>query len=362
MKIAVAMSGGVDSSLAAALLKEAGHEVVGLHMRLVCVDPSRVLEVAAALGVRPDDLCCPPTGGCYVARVAECLGVPLEAVDFAAEREALIAYLCSEYDAGRTPNPCVVCNRWNKFGKLFRHALALGADAFATGHYVRLARRGQRLVIRRAADPAKDQSYVLFSLAQHQLARCTFPLGELRKDDVRRMAAERGIPAAEREESQDICFIPSRDYRRLLRERMPHRIRPGPILDTAGRVLGQHPGCQLFTIGQRQGLGVALGAPRYVVRIDRARNAVIIGTRSELERATFQVEQVNWQAFDPPPPRIEAAVQIRYSHTPSPATIEPTPDGCARVTLRHPEAAVTPGQAAVFYEADTVLGGGWIAQ
>ncbi|MBM4042866.1 MAG: tRNA 2-thiouridine(34) synthase MnmA [Planctomycetes bacterium] len=360
MRVAVAMSGGVDSSLAAALLKQAGHEVVGLHMRLVCVPPSEAARMAEALGVRPDELCCPQGHGCYVTHVAKSLGVRLEIVDFSAEREELITYLCSEYDAGRTPNPCVVCNRRNKFGRLLRHGLALGAERFATGHYARLSRRDGRIVVRRGADTAKDQSYVLFGLTQEQLARCLFPLGEFCKSDVRRMAAELGVPAVEREESQDICFIPSRDYRRLLRERMADRIRPGPIMDTTGRVVGQHPGCQLFTIGQRQGLRVALGSPRYVVRIDRQANAVIIGTRKELERAAMRVSEVNWMAFAEPPARVEAAVQIRYNHTPVPAAIEPLPDGGARVAFARPETAITPGQAAVFYDGDTVLGGGWI--
>lgn len=362
MKIAVAMSGGVDSSTVAALLKQAGHEVIGLHMRLVCVAPSEAARVAEALGVRPEDLCCPQGHGCYVQHVAAALGVPIEMADFSAEREALIAYLCAEYDAGRTPNPCVVCNRWNKFGRLLRHGLALGAEMFATGHYARLARRHGRLVVRRGADPAKEQSYVLFGLTQEQLARCLFPLGDFSKTEVRQKAAELGVPAVEREESQDICFIPSRDYRRLLRERLGERIRPGPILDTSGRELGRHPGCQLFTIGQRQGLGVALGTPRYVVRIDRAANAVVIGTRDELQRTAMRVSQVNWMAFAEPPARLEAAVQIRYNHRPAPATVAPTPDHGGRVTFHSPETGVSPGQAAVFYDGDTVLGGGWIEE
>ncbi len=360
MRIAVAMSGGVDSSTVAALLKEAGHEVIGLHMRLVCVPPPEAARVADALGVRPDELCCPQGHGCYVAHVAESLGVRLEMVDFSAEREALITYLCSEYDAGRTPNPCVVCNRWNKFGRLLRCGQELGAEVFATGHYVRLAEREGRIVVRRGADPAKDQSYVLFGLTQSQLTHCMFPLGDFCKTDVRRMAAHLGVPAVEREESQDICFIPSRDYKRLLRERLGGRIRPGPILDTSGRVLGEHPGCQGFTIGQRQGLRVALGTPRYVVRIDRARNAVIIGTREELERTAMRVSQVNWQAFEEPPTRIECLVQIRYNHRPAPAAVEPTPDGGVLVTFHRPETSITPGQSAVFYDGDLVLGGGWI--
>ncbi|HUT32755.1 MAG TPA: tRNA 2-thiouridine(34) synthase MnmA [Planctomycetota bacterium] len=337
MRIAVAMSGGVDSSVSAALLKEAGHEVLGLFMRLAS-------EPAGA------------------RRVAEHLGIAFEAVDFTGQREALIAYFCSEYDAGRTPNPCVVCNRRNKFGRLLDHARALGAERLATGHYVRLAEREGRRVLRRGLDPTKDQSYVLSRLTQDQLGQALFPLGELRKEDVRRMARERGLPVHEGGESQDICFVPGGDYVALLRERIPDRIRPGPILDTSGRVLGEHPGCQCFTIGQRQGLRVALGSPRYVVRIDRQANAVVIGTREELERTTMLVSDVNWMAFAEPPARIEAAVQVRYNHRPVPAAIEPLPDGSARVTFARPETAITPGQAAVFYDGEIVLGGGWIEE
>lgn len=345
MKIAVAMSGGVDSSTVASLLVEAGHEVVGIFMRLVPQDSRSPL--------RPSD----PRDA---QRVAGFLGIRLEVLDFRDQLDALVAYFCSEYDAGRTPNPCVVCNRWIKFGRLLEAARQLGAECFATGHYARITSEGGRHLLRRGRDPAKDQSYMLFGLTQAQLGCALFPLGEHRKDEVRRMARERGLPVHERAESQDICFLPDRDYMALLRERLGDRIRPGPILDTAGRVLGQHPGCQGFTIGQRQGLRVALGTPRYVVRIDRAANAVVIGTKEDLLRETMHVSQVNWIAFDEPPAAIEAGVQIRYNHKPAPALIEPQPDGGARVSFREPEAGITPGQAAVFYQDALVLGGGWI--
>ena len=391
MRIAVAMSGGVDSSLAAALLLEAGHEVVGLFMRMVGVDAPPPFV---------------PSDPADARRVAGHLGIPFEVVDFTRELDALVAYFCSEYDAGRTPNPCVLCNKWNKFGRLLAHARRLGAERLATGHYARVSLAGTeaseaecptgakaeggrrnaeqrppasgpapstldprpstlgtpcgRWLLRRASYRPKDQSYMLFGLQQEQLARALFPLGDLRKEDVRRMARDRGLPAHEREESQDICFLPDRDYVALLRTRIGGRIQPGPILDTAGRVLGTHPGCQCFTIGQRRGLRVAAGTPRYVVRIDRAANAVVIGTKDELRRAEMLVSQVNWIAFDPPTTPIEASVQIRYSHEPVPALIEPLPDGGARVAFRQPERGVAPGQAAVFYDDDLVLGGGWI--
>jgi len=343
MKIAVAMSGGVDSSLAAALLAEEGHDVVGLFMHFG--------EGGSALA--PGD----PTGA---RRVARHLGIPLEVVDFRAELDGLVDWFCAQYDSGRTPNPCVRCNRQLKFGRLLARARELGAERLATGHYVRLERRGERILLRRGADPAKEQSYVLCRLTQDQLARALFPLGGRRKTDVRRLAQERGLPVHESKESQDICFVPGGDYVAVLRERLGERLEPGPILDTTGRLLGEHPGCQCFTIGQRRGLRVALGTPRYVVRIDRAANAVVIGTRDELRCDAMRVSDINWMAFGEPPACFEAAVQIRYSHEPVRASIEPLPGGAARVSFHTPERGVTPGQAAVFYDGDVVLGGGWI--
>jgi len=345
MKIAVAMSGGVDSSLTAALLAEQGHEVVGLFMRMV--GPSRGDTLA-------------PSDPSNAQLVADLLGIPLKVLDFGRQLDALIAYFCSEYDAGRTPNPCVLCNKWVKFGRLFAHARMWDADALATGHYARITTARGRWLLRRGRDPAKEQSYMLFGLHQGQLACTLFPLGGFHKDDVRHMAKDRGLPVHDSKESQDICFLPGRDYVALLRERLGERIQPGPILDTSGRVLGQHPGCQCFTIGQRRGLRVALGTPRYVVRIDRKANAVVIGTREELHCESMHVSQINWVAFDDPPQAIEASVQIRYNHEPVPALIEPLGDGGARVAFRRPETGVTPGQAAVFYDGDLVLGGGWI--
>jgi len=345
MKIAVAMSGGVDSGLAAALLAEQGHEVIGLFMRMVGDSPRGPLV--------PWD----PADAQHAAHV---LGIALEVVDFEPQLEALIAYFCAEYDAGRTPNPCVVCNKWNKFGRLLAHARRLGCEKLATGHYVRLSHEGGRWLLRRGRDPAKDQSYMLAGLQQGQLARALFPLGDHRKGDVRRMARDRGLPVHERQESQDICFLPDRDYVALLRERLGDRLEPGPILDTRGTELGQHPGCQCFTIGQRRGLRVALGTPRYVVRIDRPRNAVVIGTRADLERSTMTVSEINWLALDPPAEPFDALVQIRYNHTPTPARVEPLDTHAARVAFQHPETSITPGQAAALYHHDLLLAAGWI--
>ena len=340
------MSGGVDSSLAAALLLDQGHDVVGLSMRMV--------GDSSLSGLKAWDLS-------DAQRVAEHLRVPHEVLDLEPWLEALIAYFCSEYDAGRTPNPCALCNKWNKFGRLLAHARQLGCEKLATGHYVRLELADGRWRLRRGLDGSKDQSYMLAGLQQGQLARALFPLGELRKDHVRRMARDRGLPVHERAESQDICFLPDRGYVSLLRERIGDRIEPGPILDTSGRVVGEHPGCQCFTIGQRRGLGVALGSPHYVVRIDRPSNTVVLGTRDELLRDTLTVSDINWSAIAPPAEPFDALAQIRYGHTPSPAQITPLPNHAARITFREPQAGIAPGQVAAFYDEDVLLGGGWIA-
>ena len=345
MKVAAAMSGGVDSSLAAALLAEQGHEVVGLFMQMVGDSPRSSLV---------------PWDPADAQRAADHLGIPLHVLDFEAQLDAVIAYFCAEYDRGRTPNPCVVCNKWSKFGRLVSVARGLGCEKLATGHYVRLDRADGRWRLRRGLDASKDQSYALGGLQQGQLARALFPLGELHKDAVRQMARDRGLPVCERPESQDICFLPDRDHTALLRERLGARIQPGPILDTAGTVVGEHPGCQCFTIGQRRGLGVALGTPRYVVRIDRAANAVVIGTRDEVLCRTLTVSQLNWVSIPPQTEPFAAAVQIRYRHTPAPARVEPGPNCTARITFTHPQPAVTPGQLAALYHHPTLLAAAWI--
>jgi tRNA-specific 2-thiouridylase len=345
MKIAVAMSGGVDSSTAASLLLEQGHEVIGVYMRLVSENAGGSLVASDPSKAR---------------LAAEHLGVPLHVCDFSRELEALVTYFCSQYDAGRTPNPCCLCNKWNKFGRLLQRARSLGAECLATGHYVRVEQEGGRWLLRRGLDPTKDQSYMLFGLAQHQLAHARFPLGGLRKQDVRHMAKGRGLPVHESRESQDVCFVARHDHLSLLRERLGDRLQPGDILDTEGQVVGQHGGCQCFTVGQRRRLGVALGSRRYVVRVDRPANTITIGDREDLLRAAMRVSQLNWIAFEEPTEPFEATVQIRYSHRPAVCRVEPMGDGGVSVVFGEPQAGVTPGQAAVFYRDDVVLGGGWI--
>jgi tRNA-specific 2-thiouridylase len=346
--VVVAMSGGVDSSTAAYLLTRAGYEVIGLFMRTGVV-------VEGSAGRR----CCSLADAEDARRVAEHLGIAFYVLNCKAEFDGLIDYFCAEYLRGRTPNPCVRCNTELKFGKLLRYAHALGAEAVATGHYARVERRGERCALRRGADPAKDQSYFLFGLTQEQLARARFPLGELTKTEVRALARSAGLPVQEKPESQDICFVPEASYREVLAERLGPP-RPGRLVDVSGKVLGEHPGCQNFTIGQRRGLGVALGTPYYVVAIQPETNTVVLGPESALLARMCYVRGLVWSALAGLRLPRPAAVQIRYQHEAAPAAIVPAGADEVGVLFVEPQRAITPGQAAVFYEGDLVLGGGWI--
>jgi tRNA-specific 2-thiouridylase len=349
-RVVVAMSGGVDSSVAAMRLAREGHEVIGLFMRT---------------GVEGADTgrrtCCSLADAEDARAVARALDIRFHVLNFDVEFRALIDHFCDSYARGRTPNPCILCNRDFKFGRLLRFADALGASHVATGHYARLARDNGRTVMRRGADRAKDQSYVLFCLSQQQLARALFPLGDFTKEEVRGMAAEAGLPVRQKPESQDICFVPDRDYGRLLRERIPDRLHPGPVKSTAGETLAEHPGIAFFTIGQRHGLGVALGRPAYVVRIDADTSTVVVGDRDDLLAAELVAERVNWVSAASAAEAARCGVQIRYQHRPAPASLAPLDGDCVRVRFDEPQRAVTPGQAAVFYRDDLLLGGGWIA-
>ncbi len=339
-RIAVAMSGGVDSTLGACLLKQEGHDVIGVHMILgqhAVDDSAREAEHAA-----------------------QTIGAPLRVMDYRRDFQPIVDYFCNSYNRGLTPNPCVRCNPQVKFNKLCQFADEVGAEQVATGHYARVARRGERLAIQRGLDASKDQSYVLHRLTQEQLGRIVFPLGDRHKTDVRALAKQLGLDVAHKPGSQEVCFAPGRDHTELLRAMCKDAIRPGPILDTAGRVVGEHPGIQFFTIGQRRGLGVALGSPRYVVEIDPERNAVTIGTAEEALGDDAQVANAVWQAIPGLDKPRRALVQIRYNHTAVPAVLDPLGEGRVHVQFDEPQSAVTPGQAAVFYEGDVVLGGGWI--
>ena len=340
LEVAVAMSGGVDSSVAAALLKEQGHDVVGITMR---VWPS------VGAGAARD-----------ASRVAAFLGIPHHVLDLQDKFEEVVDYFCREYLQGRTPNPCVYCNRTIKFGALLAHARALGARRLATGHYARRERdpASGRYILKRGVDRSKDQSYVLWGLGQDQLEAALFPLGGLKKADTRGIARSRGLPVAEKGESQEICFIQG-GYAAFVEGRCPGGLRPGPILDQEGRVLGTHRGLHLYTIGQRRGLGVAMGKPLYVVEIDQAQNAIVLGPAGALKARGLVARPVNYVSVAGLPEPIVARVQVRYRATAAQAVLNPDGEG-VKVLFCQPERAVTPGQSAVFYQGDMVLGGGVI--
>jgi tRNA-uridine 2-sulfurtransferase len=353
-RVVVGMSGGVDSSATAALLLEQGYDVVGITLKLWpqdCID-------------RAEDKCCGPQAVADARAVCHKLGIPYYLVDEADEfRSKVIRYFADEYKAGRTPNPCVMCNQNLKFGRLIHRADQLGARYVATGHFARLGRGADgRVLLKRGCDLKKDQSYFLFSLRQDQLARALFPLGERTKGDTRDVARHCGLKTADKEESMEICFVPDNDYGRFLQQTNLARKHGGEIVDQQGRVLGQHDGIEFYTIGQRKGLGLSAPKPLYVIELDAATNRVVVGDESALERDEFVVERCNWIAFDSPPARIEATTKIRYNHPGTPATVTPLGDGRAAVKLQIPQRAITPGQAAVFYQADTVAGGGWISR
>jgi tRNA-specific 2-thiouridylase len=348
-RVLLAMSGGVDSSASAVLLRRAGHEVLGAFMiHGICRGDS------AREGKQG---CCSRADADDARRVADRLGIPFYPVDVRDGFGRIIDYFVSEYDRGATPNPCIPCNRDLKFGRLLEVARTLGAELVATGHYARTARRGGRTALLRARDLRKDQSYVLFPLGPRELDRALFPVGDLEKGEVRRVAAEAGLEVAGKAESQEICFVPDGDHRRLLRERLGDRVREGDFVSRDGRVLGRHPGYQLFTVGQRKGFGMGFGKPMYVVAIRPGDNVVVLSEEDERQRELV-ARDVNWIAGEPR--AVEAVVKIRYGHAGAAARVEPLEGNRARVVFAEPQRAVTPGQAAVFYDGDEVLGGGWI--
>ena len=351
-RIIVAMSGGVDSSVAAALLHEQGFEVVGITLQLWGK------EVCVSSGTR---LCCSVRDALDAKAVAKRLGIrheTLELVD--AFRTHVIDYFVDGYRRGLTPNPCIACNDHIKFGSLLEHANALGTRLIATGHYTRTDEAGGRRVLRRAADASKDQSYVLFNLTQEQLARARFPLGELSKPQVRDIARSLGFETAEKPDSQDVCFVRDGNKNGFLRNALKAGDSPGPITDVEGRVLGAHQGLLGFTIGQREGLGLALGRPLYVVAMDQPNNRLVVGEREDLLSASLTAERVNWVSVPPQGEPLRAEAKIRSRHAPAAAWVIPVTDGTVRVAFDEPQQAVTPGQAVVFYDEDLLLGGGWI--
>ncbi len=362
-KIVVAMSGGVDSSVSAALLKEQGYEVVGLFM---CTGRDESAAAADELA-NPDPRssehrqrgCCRPEDAADARIVAGKLGIAFYSLNFSRQFEKIIDYFADEYLLGRTPNPCVLCNQHLKFGLLADYGKTIGANHVATGHYARIGRDGERYWLRRAVDASKDQSYVLFGIDREMLPRILFPVGELTKDEVRRYAEHLGLPISEKPDSQDICFAPDRDYARVVGQRRPGAFVEGPIVDNQGREVGRHRGIAHFTIGQRRGLDVAMGEPYYVTHLDPTTNTVTIGPADDLLSDRLRAAKVRW-LIDPPADPFRAVVKIRYAHAGAPATVVPISTDSVEVHFDEPVRAITPGQAAVFYDNDFVLGGGWI--
>jgi tRNA-specific 2-thiouridylase len=352
-RVVVGMSGGVDSSATAALLVEQGYDVVGITLKLWpqdCVN-------------RAEDKCCGPQAVTDARAVCHKLGIPYYLVDEAAEfQKMVIDYFAAEYKAGRTPNPCVMCNQHLKFGNFIRKARQLGAEKIATGHFARVERDATtgRMLMKRGLDRRKDQSYFLFSLRQDQLARVIWPLGEKTKSDTREVARHCQLKTADKEESMEICFVPDRDYGKFLRDAKLVENHIGDIVDIHGNVLGQHEGIEFYTIGQRKGLGIATGKPLYVIEVDPETNRVIVGDDALLAKDEFLVDRCNWIPFDEPGGPIEVLAKIRYNHPGVLATVTPREDQTAHVNLHTPQRAITPGQAAVFYQDDLVVGGGWI--
>jgi tRNA-specific 2-thiouridylase len=370
-KIIVAMSGGVDSSVAACLLKEQGYECSGVFLRVGshAAEPETACQTSigsAQTGAQQPPRrrlkhgCCSATDAMDARAVAGRLGIPFYALNFEREFDRIIDYFVDEYAHARTPNPCVMCNIHVKFGRLLNYADLMDAPGIATGHYARIVRHEGRARLARSFNLAKDQSYVLFGVAAENLPRCRFPLGEIQdKAVVRSIAADLGLNVHDKPDSQEICFVPDNDYAQLVQDRRPEAVRPGEIRDRSGRVLGWHEGTIHYTIGQRRGLRLAMGRPVYVTDIDPRSGAVTIGERHDLAAGGLTADDVIWHG-DPPTEWTHAHVKIRHMHEPAVGWIRAEADGKVRARFEQPQQAVTPGQAAVFYQNDMVHGGGWI--
>jgi len=361
------MSGGVDSSATAALLLEQGYDVIGITLKLWpqdCVN-------------RAEDKCCGPQAVTDARAVCHQLDVPYYLVDESADfQKHVIQYFADEYKAGRTPNPCVMCNQNLKFGRLIDRADQLGADFIATGHFARVEKAGvqasaysedplkpelqPRYLLKRGRDARKDQSYFLFSLRQDQLARILFPLGDKTKSDTREVARNCQLKTADKEESMEICFVPDNNYGGFLQSANLVQKHRGEIVDVRGQLLGHHDGIEFYTIGQRKGLGITTPKPVYVVELDPENNRVVVGDETALDRDEFVADRCNWHPFETLTEPIEVTAKIRYNHPGAPATVTPLAGGRVNVKLHSPARAITPGQAAVFYQDDLVVGGGWI--
>jgi tRNA-specific 2-thiouridylase len=350
-RVVVAMSGGVDSSVAATLLKKQGHEVIGMMMRLWS-EP----------GSEAANRCCTPDAIAMARRVAARLDIPFYAVDAQQLfRDVVVQYFMDEYAQGNTPNPCLVCNRYLRWDFLLQRALTIGANYLATGHYARVEGDGKgKILLLRGVDAQKDQSYVLSVLTQEQLSHALFPVGAYTKPQVRKLARDFGLPVAEREESQDLCFLGDEDYRDFLRRYMPEVEKPGPIVSKNGQQLGEHRGLAFYTIGQRKGLGIISSVPMYVLAKDTSRNWLIIGKEDELGGQELTARNVNWVCGDPPSEMIRVQVKIRYKAVDAWGSVSLLDGSRVHVRFDTPLRDITPGQVVVFYEGDICLGGGII--
>jgi tRNA-specific 2-thiouridylase len=369
-KVVVAMSGGVDSSVTAALLQQEGYEVVGCFMRLGSVDsiegpddhdgpPPSACDPAKKKANRQG--CCSVNDAADARMVAAILGVPFYVVNFKRDFGRIMDYFVGEYNAGRTPNPCVRCNDWLKFGKLAEYAASIDADYIASGHYARVERdaaTGEAALLR-GVDHHKDQSYVLFGTRRDRLAQMLLPIGRFHKAEVRAMAEDFGLPVFDKPDSYEICFIPDNDYRGFVQRRTPDAVEPGAMLDTAGNVVGEHGGHQFFTIGQRRGLSVTMGRPVYVVDKDAAANTVTVGDREDMLAAGLEADQTNW-LVDPPTDWSPCTVKVRANSDPVAGRVKASGDDTLSIRFDEPLDAVTPGQAAVCYHGERLIGGGWI--
>jgi len=350
-KVVIAMSGGVDSSVAAALLKEQGYEVVGMMLRLWS-EP----------GKENSNRCCTPYSMTLARRVAAILDIPFYVIDGKEIfRNTVVEYFLEGYARGVTPNPCLECNRHIRWGYLLEHALAMGADFMATGHYARIVNEDGKVNLLRAVDPSKDQSYVLHVLVQNQLEQALFPVGEYPKTEIRRLADKYGLPVARRPDSQDLCFLAGEDYRDFIARNAPQIVEPGEVVTRDGRTLGRHTGLVNYTIGQRKGLGVPSPVPLYVLDKDADTNTLIVGTADQLGCVEITVRDVNWISGMPAAEIFRAAIKVRYTAQEARAAVTLLGNGSsARIRFDEPQRGVTPGQAAVLYDGDLVLGGGVI--
>ena len=353
-RVVVGMSGGVDSSVAAAMLQRQGYDVVGITLKMWPQDCASLIE----------DKCCGPQAMADARAVAAKLRIPHYVLDETREFERqVIDYFTTEYHAGRTPNPCVLCNERLKFGNLLGKAQGLGAEFVATGHYARIERSQDGSILRQAVHREKDQSYFLFTLGREQLAHILLPLGDRSKSEVRAIARELGLPVHDKDESQDICFVPENDYAAFLKTRLAQsEFQSGEIVDHDGRVLGSHAGIELFTIGQRRGINVGSPKPLYVLDIDADSRRVIVGDDADLLRDSLVAERCAWNPGRPPAGGARLTVRIRHNHAGAPASVQQLEGGRAEVKFDQPQRAISAGQAAVFYEHDTVVGGGWIVR